>query len=97
MAKILIHEVSAARIAWKRYQKLPMSLVAQARDPLLRSMLVGASLVFCPVRHQLVGHSRPYSQVGYDAEPAPQRRSDARNFSTFPQPIEIEYAYSAIF
>ena len=46
--KILIHEVSAARIVWKRYQKLPVSLVVQARDLLLRPILVGVMLVFRP-------------------------------------------------
>jgi hypothetical protein len=41
-----------------------------------------------PVRHQLVGHSR-HSQVGHDAEPAPQRRSGARNLQTSRNPSRL--------
>jgi hypothetical protein len=42
-----------------------------------------------PVRHQLVGHSRPHSQVGHDAEPAPRRRSGARNLQTSRNPSRL--------
>src|SRR5215831_17589570 len=69
MAKILVHELSAARIAWKRYQKPPVRLA-------------GASLVFCAGPSSVNRRQRPpHSQLSHDAEPPLRPRSGARNFA----------------